>query len=90
MAEEQQHTQKDPYACENEHNWAIVESRMPESFEQEAIRVSLAAVDRFKQLKDIAKFIKQEYDKLHVGSGKATEGVYHCVVGKSFASEYAW
>lgn len=36
---------------------------------------------------DIAFYIKHEYDKKYPGSGKATEGVYHCIVGKSFASE---
>ena len=87
MAEDQPSTQKDPYLCEEEHNHSIVESRMPESFEKDALAVALAAVDRNKQLKDIARFVKQEYDKLHPGTGKATEGVYHCVVGKSFASK---
>lgn len=35
---------------------------------------------------DIAFYIKHEYDRKYPGSGKATEGVYHCIVGKSFAS----
>ncbi len=51
--------------------------------------MSLVAVDKFKQLKDIAFYIKHQYDKKYPGSGKAAEGVYHCAVGKSFASERA-
>jgi dynein light chain LC8-type len=52
--------------------------------------VATAAVDKHKQLKDVAQFIKHEMDHKFSAS-KATEGVYHCVVGKSFASEsHAW
>jgi len=36
-------------------------------------------------MKDVAQFIKLEFDKLHP-PGKA-EGVFHCIVGRSFASE---
>lgn len=60
---------------------------MPETTEKTAVQIALAAVDRHKQLKDIAQFLKHEMDKKFPASGKATEGVYHCVVGKSFASE---
>jgi dynein light chain LC8-type len=59
---------------------------MSESFEQDAISIALVAVDKFRQLKDIAFHIKHEYDRKYPGSGKATEGVYHCIVGKSYAS----
>jgi dynein light chain LC8-type len=48
--------------------------------------VATAAVDKHKQLKDVAQFVKHEMDHKFPAS-KATEGVYHCVVGKSFASE---
>lgn len=68
------------------HQFLIVHSNMPESYARDAIDISLLAVDKNKQLKDIAFYIKHEYDKKYPGSGKATEGVYHCVVGKSFAS----
>jgi hypothetical protein len=37
-------------------------------------------------LSDIAFYIKHEYDHKYPGSGKATEGVYHCAVGRHFAS----
>lgn len=50
--------------------------------------VATAAVDKHKQLKDVAQFIKHEMDHKFPAT-KATEGVYHCAVGKSFASEFA-
>lgn len=45
------------------------------------------ALIKYKHLKDIAYFIKQSYDTKYPGSGKATEGVFHCIVGKNFASK---
>jgi dynein light chain LC8-type len=54
--------------------------------EKHAVVVATAAVDKHKQLKDVAQFIKHEMDH-NFPAAKATEGVYHCVVGKSFASE---
>lgn len=54
--------------------------------EKHAVLVATAAVDKHKQLKDVAQFIKHEMDK-KFPAAKATEGVYHCVVGKSFASK---
>jgi hypothetical protein len=56
--------------------------------QQDAISICIVAVDKFKNLKDIAFYIKHQYDKKYPGSGKAAEGVYHCAVGKSFASEF--
>lgn len=67
-------------------HYQIVHSNMPESYAKDAIDISLLAVEKHKHLKDVAFYIKHEYDKKYPGSGKATEGVYHCVVGKSFAS----
>jgi hypothetical protein len=40
-----------------------------------------------------AQFVKVELDRQQqaMGSGRAADGVFHCVVGKSFASEHkAW
>ena len=86
MADEEQGTSKE-YQLQSPHKYHIVSSYMPETLEQDAVNIALVAVDKFKQLKDIAFHIKHEYDKKYPGSGKATEGVYHCIVGKSFASE---
>lgn len=69
------------------HSCKIVHSQMPSSFEQDAMYVCLSGVDQYKALKDIAQYIKQEYDKKYPSNGKATDGVYHCIVGKSFASK---
>eukprot|EP00798_Chlamydomonas_sp_ICE-L_P005811 gene5811-6098_t len=73
------------YQLQGEHKYKLVSSYMEESFEQAAINISLVAVDKYKHLKDIAYHVKHEFDKKYPGSGKATEGVYHCVVGKNYA-----
>ncbi|GAX82956.1 hypothetical protein CEUSTIGMA_g10383.t1 [Chlamydomonas eustigma] len=74
------------YKMQNEHTYKIITSYMPENFEQDAINICIVAVDKYKNLKDVAFYIKHQYDKKYPGSGKAAEGVYHCAVGKSFAS----
>jgi|LauGreDrversion2_5_1035112.scaffolds.fasta_scaffold161380_1 dynein light chain LC8-type len=51
------------YQMTREHTYKIVTSFMPEAFEQDAIKISLVAVDKFKHLKDIAFYIKQQYDR---------------------------
>lgn len=43
-----------------------------------------AAVERNKTHKDIAAYIKREFDKRYPTSGKATDGVYQCLVGSDF------
>lgn len=86
MAEEEENLKNKEYVLQSEHKFKIVTSYMPETLEQDAINISLVAVDKFKQLKDIAFHIKHEFDKKYPGSGKATEGVYHCIAGKNFAS----
>eukprot|EP00877_Chromochloris_zofingiensis_P002932 jgi/Chrzof1/1263/Cz01g46230.t1 len=87
MAEDSKTSKSDePYQLKAEHSCKVIDSHMPEVLEKDAITIALAAVDQNKNLKDIAQFVKHEYDKKHPGSGKATEGVYHCVVGKTFAS----
>lgn len=81
-----QQVEQQGYQLQSQHHYKIITSYMPESFEQDAVQIALIAVDKYRQLKDIAFYIKHEYDKKYPGSGKATEGVYHCIVGKSFAS----
>ena len=68
------------------HALQIVESHMPSAKEKAAIEIAVQAVDRNKQLMDIASYIKTHYDKAYPGSGKATEGVYHAMCGTHFAS----
>ncbi|GMH43443.1 hypothetical protein BSKO_11365 [Bryopsis sp. KO-2023] len=64
----------------------VVDSHMTSEFEQSALEICMEAVGKYKHLKDIAFHVKHSYDKKYPGSGKATEGVYHCIVGKNFAS----
>mmetsp|Transcript_4406 Transcript_4406/g.7275 ORF Transcript_4406/g.7275 Transcript_4406/m.7275 type:complete len:122 (-) Transcript_4406:1010-1375(-) len=78
--------EKAEYQLKEPHSYKILSSTMAEAFELDAINTALVAVDKFKHLKDVAFYIKHEYDRKYPGSGKATEGVYHTVVGKSFAS----
>ncbi|CAB3401101.1 unnamed protein product [Caenorhabditis bovis] len=59
---------------------AIVRSTdMPEELQKEAITVSLEAMDKYKLERDIATYIKEEFDKRHNPS-------WHCVVGRNFGS----
>lgn len=68
------------------HSISIVDSHMPAQKEKSALEIAIEAVDEHKQLMDIASHIKTKYDKQYPGSGKATEGVYHAIVGSRFAS----
>ena len=55
--------QEQAYQFKEQHHYKIVTSYMPESYEQDAVQIALIAVDKFKQLKDIAFYIKHEYDR---------------------------
>ena len=69
------------------HSVKVIESHMASSYEESAIEVCLEGVHKYKQYKDIASHVKHQFDKKYPGSGKATEGVFHCVCGKNFASK---
>ena len=45
-----------------------------------------AAFDKHAQYKDVAQAIKKGYDLRYPSSGKATDGVYHALVGKHFGA----
>lgn len=68
------------------HKICILDSHMPSDKEKAALEIAIEAVDEHSQLMDIASDIKTKYDKRYPGSGKATEGVYHAIVGSYFAS----
>lgn len=51
--------------------------------------MACAAFDKHTQYKDIAQAIKKDYDKKYPSSGKATDGVYHVVVGKHFGASFS-
>lgn len=63
MAEDGENKKDSEYHMTREHTYKIVTSFMPESFEQDAIKISLVAVDKFKHLKEIAFYVKQQYDR---------------------------
>ncbi|EEH56133.1 flagellar outer dynein arm light chain 6 [Micromonas pusilla CCMP1545] len=72
-----------------EHDVSIVLSYMDDEHEKAAIEVACAAFDKFTQYKDVAQCIKKEYDARYPSTGKATDGVYHAVVGKHFGASFS-
>ncbi|CAH8448652.1 unnamed protein product [Dicrocoelium dendriticum] len=59
---------------------ALIKSAdMSEEMQQEAADCCGEALDRFTMEKDIAAFIKKEFDRIHGAT-------WHCVVGKQFGS----
>lgn len=50
-----------------------------EPMQQEAINVALTAIEKHKILRDVAAFIKTEFDRKFGPT-------WHCVVGRSFGS----
>ena len=70
----------------------VFKSQMPFAYQTSAVEIATAALEKCAagqsgalDLKQVAGAIKQEYDKRYPGTGKATDGVYHCVVGDHFA-----
>ena len=70
----------------------VLRSQMPFAYQTSAVEIATAALEKCGagqggalDLKQVAGAIKQEYDKRYPGTGKATDGVYHCVVGDHFA-----
>ncbi|EGR28858.1 neuronal nitric oxidse synthase protein inhibitor, putative [Ichthyophthirius multifiliis] len=52
---------------------------MTTDMEADAYEIALKALDRFSIEKDMAQYIKNEFDRLH-------EKYWHCIVGKQFGS----
>ncbi|KAI8464080.1 MAG: hypothetical protein J3K34DRAFT_380622 [Monoraphidium minutum] len=77
---------RDAFACKDPHSVRVVDSHMAEALERDAALVVAAAVERHKQLKDVAQFVCAGLSKLHPSGARAADGVFHCVCGKSFAS----
>jgi dynein light chain LC8-type len=50
-----------------------------EDMQQDAINVASLALDKYPNEKDIASYIKKEFDKKY-------EPTWHCAVGRNFAS----
>lgn len=61
-------------------NKAVIKSAdMAEDMTQEAIDVATQAIEKFNVEKDIAAYIKKEFDKRH-------NPTWHCIVGRHFGS----
>mmetsp|Transcript_21279 Transcript_21279/g.59155 ORF Transcript_21279/g.59155 Transcript_21279/m.59155 type:complete len:122 (-) Transcript_21279:292-657(-) len=87
MADEENEQQQEvKIDLRKKYKTTVVESHMTTAHEQDAVEFSLEAFHTYKHLKDIAQHIKQSYDKKYPSNGKATDGVYHCIVGRNFAS----
>ena len=57
----------------------IKNADMPEEVQQEAVECAVRAFEKYSIEKDIAAFIKKEFDKKY--------GVtWHCIVGRNFGS----
>ncbi|VDP71457.1 unnamed protein product [Echinostoma caproni] len=52
-------------------------SEMNQQQQQEAVDCSAAAIERFQDNQEVAKYIKHEFDRRYGGT-------WHCVVGKTF------
>jgi hypothetical protein len=86
---------RDEYACKEPHAVRVLDSHMPEALERDAALVAAAAVERHGAkggagaLKDVARFVVAGVERLSAAAGRRSPaaGAYHCVVGKSFASE---
>ncbi|KAF8820593.1 dynein light chain 8 family E protein [Cardiosporidium cionae] len=63
----------------NERKVAIKNSDMSEEMQQEAIDCASKALEKFNIEKDIASFIKKQFDLKH-------SPTWHCVVGRNFGS----
>ncbi|KAF5402354.1 hypothetical protein P879_02504 [Paragonimus westermani] len=57
----------------------IKNADMPEDMQQEAADCCGEALDKFTVEKDIAAYVKKEFDRLH-------QPTWHCVVGRQFGS----
>lgn len=59
---------------------AVVKSAdMAEEMQAEAVEVAAQGVERFSVEKDVAAFVKKEFDKRHGPT-------WHCVVGRNFGT----
>jgi len=65
---------------DNKERKAIIKnSDMSEEMQQDAINVATKAIDSYSIEKDIACYIKKEFDRKH-------NPTWHCIVGRNFGS----
>lgn len=70
----------------SKHQVQVVSSLMSLNQETEAIEVCALAVELHKNTKDMATYVKKEYEQRFPRSGKAVEGVFHVVCGSHFGA----
>ncbi|AYU81564.1 dynein light chain, flagellar outer arm,putative [Leishmania mexicana MHOM/GT/2001/U1103] len=63
----------------NDHKATVKNADMPEDMQADAIEVTLQAMEKFNIEKDIAAYIKKEFDKKY-------QPTWHCIVGRNFGS----
>ncbi|PXF49125.1 Dynein light chain LC6, flagellar outer arm [Gracilariopsis chorda] len=63
----------------NQPRVVIKSADMPEDMIRKAIELALTALDRFELERDMAKFLKKEFDTRYQPS-------WHCIVGRHFGS----
>ncbi|TPP60966.1 Dynein light chain flagellar outer arm [Fasciola gigantica] len=69
---------KEDFTTTNKGHRALIKTtELNQDWQQLAVDVYAVASEKFTENKDIAEFIKKEFDLLHTG-------VWHCIVGKDF------
>jgi dynein light chain LC8-type len=65
--------------ADKERKAIVKNSDMTEDMQQDAINVATKAIDSYNIEKDIACYIKKEFDRKH-------NPTWHCIVGRNFGS----
>ena len=77
---------KKPTAVDESIEVKILKTDMLEDMKDDIILVTRELINKHKMHKDLAAAIKAAFDVKHPpADNKATSGVWHCVVGSSFA-----
>ncbi|KMZ66343.1 Dynein light chain 1 cytoplasmic-like protein [Zostera marina] len=78
--QQQQQQQQQPSVTAGKKKKVIVKSAdMKESMQKEAIDCAIVAYEKHSVEKDVAEYIKKEFDKNHGPT-------WHCIVGRNFGS----
>ena len=59
----------------------IINKLMSDEMEKDAVDCAVQALEKYNNERDIAAYIKKEFDKKH-------NTTWHCIVGKSFGSAF--
>lgn len=72
-------TERKFVAVEKQPRVVIKAADMPQEMQRKAIEIALTALDRFELEREMAKFLKKEFDLRFQPS-------WHCIVGRHFGS----